>query len=133
LTLNSTKGTTMTTTGPDFISFQVRDLAASARFYEETLGLTRLPAPNPAAAVFAGSGGASFAVREPFPGVDLDAIAQLGAGIGVWLHNADAAALHTRLVDAGVTITQDPTEGPFGLQFSFADPDGYIVTIHSRA
>ena len=123
---------TTTTTGPDFVSFQVRDREASARFYEEKIGLTRLPASNPAATVFS-AGGVAFAVRDPLPGVDLDAIAQLGAGIGVWFHNEDAAGLHARLLAAGVPVVQDPVEGPFGLQFSFRDPDGYVVTIHSKA
>lgn len=122
----------MTTTGPDFISFQVRDLAASARFYEELVGLTRVPG-NPAAAIFSTGSGVAFAVREPLPGVDLDAIDQLGAGIGVWFHNEDAAGVHARLVDAAMAIVQEPTEGPFGLQFAFRDPDGYTVTVHSRA
>jgi predicted enzyme related to lactoylglutathione lyase len=123
---------TATTTGPDFVSFQVRDREASARFYEETVGLKRLPAPNPAAAVFS-AGDIAFAVRDPFPGVDLDAIGQLGAGIGVWFHNEDATELHARLVAQEVPIVQEPSEGPFGVQFSFRDPDGYIVTIHSKA
>lgn len=138
LTLNLVilKGTDMTaaTTGPDFISFQVRDRETSARFYEEVVGLHRLPAPNPAAVVFASAGGGvAFAVRDPFPGVDLDAITQLGAGIGIWFHNEDAQSLHTRLVETGVDIVQEPLEGPFGLQFSFRDPDGYVITIHSKA
>lgn len=123
---------TATTTGPDFVSFQVRDREVSARFYEETVGLKRLPAPNPTAAVFS-AGGVAFAVRDPLPGVDLDAIGQLGAGIGVWFHNEDATGLHARLVQQGVPIVAEPTEGPFGVQFSFRDPDGYIVTIHSKA
>ncbi|WOQ17650.1 VOC family protein [Raineyella sp. W15-4] len=122
----------MTTSGPDFVSFQVRDREASATFYEETVGLIRLPVPNPAAAVFS-AGDVSFAVRDPFPGVDLDAVGQLGAGIGVWFHNADADGLHARLVEAGVPIVQEPFEGPFGTQFAFRDPDGYVVTIHSKA
>ena len=121
-----------TTTGPDFVSFQVRDRAVSAEFYDKLVGLTRLPDSNPAATVFS-AGGTAFAVRDPFPGVDLDAIPQLGAGIGVWFHNDDAERVHARLVDAGVPIVQEPVEGPFGLQFSFRDPDGYVVTIHARA
>ena len=32
-----------TVTGPDFVALQVRDLEASARFYEERLGLERAP------------------------------------------------------------------------------------------
>lgn len=120
------------TQGPDFISFQVRDLQASANFYENTIGLTRVPAPNPEAAVFT-NGSISFAVRTPFPGVDLDAFDQLSAGIGVWFQCDDTAALHQKLVDAGVTITQEPFAGPFGTQFSFRDLDGYVVTIHDKA
>ena len=54
-------------------------------------------------------------------------------GGGVWFHNDDAEGVHARLVDAGVAIAQEPFEGPFGLQFSFRDPDGYVVTIHARA
>jgi predicted enzyme related to lactoylglutathione lyase len=122
-----------TTTGPDFVSFQVRDLAASARFYEEVVGLSRVPAPNPAAAVFQAGEGVAFAVREPFPGVDLDAVAPLGAGVGVWFHTEDVGGLHARLVDHGASVVQEPVEGPFGLQLSFRDPDGYVITAHSRA
>ncbi|MFG1925052.1 VOC family protein [Cryptosporangium sp. NPDC048952] len=122
----------MTTTGPDFVSFQVRDREASGKFYEETVGLTRLPAPNPHAVAFS-TGSGVFAVRDPLPGVDLDAIGQLGAGIGVWFHNEDAAGLHARMAEQGVPIVLDPFEGPFGLTFAFRDPDGYVVTIHSKA
>lgn len=123
---------TVRTSGPDFVSFQVRDLAASAAFYERLVGLTRLPAPNPQAVVFS-DGTVSFAVREPFPGVDLDAAGQLGAGVGVWFHNPDAAGLCARLVEAGVPVVQPPSETPFGTTFAFRDPDGYVVTVHSRA
>jgi predicted enzyme related to lactoylglutathione lyase len=105
-----------TTTGPDFVSFQVRNLDLSCAFYEGLLGLNRLPGSNPGAVVFS-AGGTAFAVRDPFPGVDLDA-GPLGTGIGVWFHNQ---------------IVQEPFEGPFGLQFSVRDPDGYVVTVHSKA
>lgn len=120
------------TTGPDFVSFQVRDVAASATFYEDVIGLRRVPAPNPDAVVFA-SAGVAFAVRKPFPGVDLDAVPQLGAGIGVWFHDDNAAALHAKLSARQVPIVQEPFDGPFGTTFSFRDPDGYVVTIHSKA
>ncbi|WP_431837432.1 VOC family protein [Cellulomonas sp. Y8] len=122
------------TTGPDFVSFQVRDLVASADFYERLVGLTRLPASNPQAVVFStgAAGTTAFAVRVSFPGVDLDAAGQLGTGIGVWFHQPDAAALHARLADGGVPIVQEPFDSPFGTTFSFRDPDGYVVTIHSK-
>ena len=38
--------------GPDFIALQVPDPEASARFYEDMLGLTRAPAGPPGAVVF---------------------------------------------------------------------------------
>lgn len=123
---------TITTQGPDFISFQVRDLQASADFYENTVGLTRVPAPNPQAVVFT-SGPVAFAVRNPLPGVDLDALGQLGAGIGVWFHCGDTQALHHKLVEAGAKIVTDPFDGPFGTTFSFLDPDGYTMTVHDKA
>ena len=122
----------MSVTGPSFVSVQVRDLAASATFYEEQLGLTRLPIPNPDAVIFATTP-IAFAVRKPLPGVDLDAAPQLGAGVGIWLHDSDAAGLHQRLAGAGIQIAVEPFDGPFGLTFAFRDPDGYVITIHDKA
>jgi predicted enzyme related to lactoylglutathione lyase len=118
-------------TGPDFISLQVRDLAASAAFYETHLGLRRAPVSPPHAVVFATTP-IAFAVREPMPGVDLDAMTP-GAGVGLWLHADDAQALHDGLVDAGVPVLAAPVDGPFGRTFTLADPDGYAVTVHDRA
>lgn len=120
------------TSGPDFISFQVRNLETSADFYENTIGLQRLPATNPQAVVFS-AGGTAFAVRTPLPGVNLDSFDTLGSGIGVWFHDENATELHKKLTEQGVSIVQEPSEGPFGTQFSFQDPDGYVVTIHSKA
>ena len=123
----------MTVTGPDFIALQVRDLERSAAFYEDRLGLRRVPASPPGAVVFATTP-ASFAVREPLPGVDLDAASpRPGVGVALWLHADDAQALHDALAAAGVPIPVPPADGPFGRTFTFTDPDGYAVTIHDRA
>jgi len=122
----------MTVTGPDFIALQVRDLERSATFYETRLGLRRSPAAPPHAVVF-DTTPTSFAVREPLPGVDLDAVAQPGLGVALWLHADDAQALHDALTGAGVPILAPPTDGAFGRTFTFADPDGYAVTIHDQA
>jgi predicted enzyme related to lactoylglutathione lyase len=121
----------MTASGPGFISLQVRDLSASAAFYETHLGFTRQAGP-PHAVVFA-TAPAAFAVRSAAPGVDLDSVAQLGLGIGVWLHAPDAQRIHATLLAAGVTITSAPVDGPFGRTFTVADPDGYQITLHDRA
>jgi predicted enzyme related to lactoylglutathione lyase len=117
----------MAVNGPDFIALQVRDLEASARFYTERLGLTRAAGSPPGAVVFA-TEPVPFAVREPL--VDLDATDRLGWGVALWLKADDVDKLHDDLVSHGVTIVTAPFDGPFGRTFAFADPDGYVVTLH---
>lgn len=121
----------MTVTGPDFIALPVRELDRAAQFYETRLGLRRLPAGPPGAVVF-DTTPTTFAVREPLPGVDLDAATpRPGPGVALWLHADDAQSVHDRLVAADVPILAAPVDGPFGR--TFTDPDGYAVTIHDRA
>lgn len=117
-----------TVTGPDFLALQVRDLERAADFYEQRLGLRRVPASPPHAIVFA-TEPIAFAVREPLPGVDLDA-GRPGLGVALWLRADDAQALHDELAAEGVAIVTEPFDGPFGRTFVFRDPDGYAVTIH---
>ena len=117
------------TAGPGFISLQVHDIEASAAFYEKYLDLTRQPGP-PHAVVF-DTKPAAFAVRDALPSVDLSI--PLGIGVGIWLHAAEAQEIHGELVTAGVTILSSPVDGPFGRTFTFADPDGYAITLHDRA
>jgi len=117
--------------GPGFISLQVRDMAASAAFYEKYLGFARQPGP-PHAVVWATTP-AAFAVREAAPGVDLDSVSQLGLGVGIWLHAPEAEKVHDALDADGIRITSAPIDGPFGRTFTFADPDGYLITLHDRA
>jgi predicted enzyme related to lactoylglutathione lyase len=119
-------------TGPDFISLQVRDLERSAVFYERYLGLKRSDAGPPHAVVF-DTKPIAFAVRDVVPGVDLDAIAQPGQGMALWLHAPDAQGIHDALAAVGTTIVSAPVDGPFGRTFTFADPDGYQVTLHDRS
>jgi predicted enzyme related to lactoylglutathione lyase len=121
----------MTVTGLDFIALQVRDLDRAAAFYEEHLGLLRAPFSPPHAVVFATTP-VPFAVRDALPDVDLDAAAQPGLGVALWLHSTDAQALHDSLAAAGVPIVMPPFDGPFGRTFAFADLDGYVITIHDK-
>jgi predicted enzyme related to lactoylglutathione lyase len=122
----------MPATGPDFISLQVRDLESSAAFYEQYLGLVRNPA-GPQHAVVFDTKPVAFAVRDPLPGVDLNAIEQAGEGIAVWLHAPDVQQIHDALADDGVRIVTEPFDGPFGRTFTFADPDGYQITLHTKS
>ena len=121
----------MTVTGPDFVALQVRDVERAAQFYETHLGLKRTPAAPPGAVVFATSP-IAFAVRETVPGVDLDAVTQPGAGVVLWLHSNDPEELHRSLAESGTPILRGLEPSPFGLNFTFQDPDGYAVTVHGN-
>ncbi len=122
----------MPATGPDFISLQVRDLDASQAFYEKYLGLVRSPAGPPHAVVFQ-TQPIAFALRDIVPGTDLAAASQPGIGMALWLHGTEVQQMHDALAADGHTIVQAPVDGPFGRTFTFADPDGYHVTLHDRA
>jgi catechol 2,3-dioxygenase-like lactoylglutathione lyase family enzyme len=121
----------MPATGPDFISLQVRDLDASQAFYEQYLGLVRSQAGPPHAVVF-DTKPIAFALRDLVPGTDLDAVAQPGIGAAIWLRATEVQAIHDALVADGRTIVAEPIDGPFGRTFTFADPDGYQITLHDR-
>lgn len=121
----------MPATGPDFLSLQVRDLAASQTFYERYLGFERSPAGPPHAVVFTTTP-IAFAVRDLVEGVDLDAVAQPGLGVALWFHATGVDDIHEALVADGHPIVAPPIDGPFGRTFTFADPDGYHVTLHDR-
>jgi predicted enzyme related to lactoylglutathione lyase len=120
----------MTVTGPDFIALQVRELDAAATFYETVVGLTRAPVSPPHAVVFDTS--PTFALRDPLPGVDLSGVERPGLGVVIWMHDPNAVELHARLAAAGVPLAQEPFEGPFGVTFTFVDPEGYAITVHDR-
>jgi predicted enzyme related to lactoylglutathione lyase len=122
----------MPVTGPDFLSLQVSDLDASQAFYEQHLGLVRSQAGPPHAVVFEAAP-IAFALRDIVPGTDLAAAAQPGIGAAIWLHATGVQEIHDALVAAGGTIVAAPIDGPFGRTFTFADPDGYHITLHDRA
>jgi len=121
----------MPVTGPDFLSLQVRDLAASQAFYERYLGLERSPAGPPHAVVFTTSP-IAFALRDLVEGTDLDAVMQPGLGVALWFHATGVQDIHDALAADGHRIVAAPIDGPFGRTFTFADPDGYHVTLHDR-
>jgi len=75
----------------------------------------------------------AFALRDVIPGADLASVPQPGIGAAIWLHATDVQAMHDALAADGHTIVSAPVDGPFGRTFTFADPDGYHVTLHDRA
>lgn len=122
----------MPVTGPDFLSLQTRDREKAAAFYTRYLGLVRSEAGPPHAVVFETTP-IAFALRDLVDGVDLDTVAQPGIGAAIWLHATDVQAIHDALVADGHTIVSAPIDGPFGRTFTFADLDGYQITLHDRA
>ncbi|MEU7045722.1 VOC family protein [Streptomyces varsoviensis] len=114
--------------GLDFFALQVRDLEAAAEYCEKNLGLRRAAFSPPHAVVF-DTKPVPMAVREPLPGTDLDA-GRPGLGIALWFATPDTQALHDRLTANGVEIHTPITESPFGPMFSFAGPEGYVLTVH---
>ena len=112
--------------GPDFITLLVRDLEASYHFYKDEIGLTESSEKRPNAYAFATSP-CGLAVRQS---PEAGATANPGHGIIVWLRASDAAAMCKRLKERGVPITEDLRRSPFGMTFSFKDPDGYVLAVH---
>ncbi len=122
----------MSVIGPDFISLQVSHLEDSAQFYQNYLGLVRSQTGPPHAVVF-DTTPIAFALRDLIPGTELRSETQPGLGVALWLYAPDTQEIHDKLVAAGIRITAPPIDGPFGRTFTFADPDGYLITLHSKA
>ncbi len=122
----------MPVTGPDFISLQARNLPAAQAFYENYLGLVRSDDGPPHAVVFETTP-IAFALRDLVPGTDLGAAPQPGIGAAIWLHATGVQDIHDALAADGHTIVAAPIDGPFGRTFTFADLDGYQITLHDGA
>ena len=120
--------------GPSFVGFMVRDLDASAAFYEKTLGLRRDPEgfKAPGKAVTFLSYPIPFAVMQAPEEMDLDSIPRPIRFPTIWFKTANSQVAHAALVAAGVTILRPPAEGRFGTTFTIVDPDGYAITIYDR-
>jgi ADP-ribose pyrophosphatase YjhB (NUDIX family) len=89
-----------------------------------------LPGPGESAVILMYEVGTGDATRRV---TGLASVAQPGIGAAIWLHATDVQAIHDALVADGHTIVSAPIDGPFGRTFTFADPDGYQVTLHDRA
>ena len=114
--------------GPDFIALQVRDLAASRKFYVDIYGFEALAHCPPGAVVFK-TEPIPLALREPLRA--LPEVGPLGVGMVLWIACADADALHDLIIKRGGVILSPLADGPFGRFFVTADPDGYAITFHT--
>lgn len=114
--------------GPDFIALQVRDLAASRKFYLEIFGFEASEHCPPGAVIFK-TEPIPLALRVPLR--ELPETGPLGVGMALWIACADADALHDLVVQRGGAILGPLADGPFGRFFVAADPDGYAITFHT--
>ena len=114
--------------GPDFIALQVRDLAASRKFYVETFGFEASAHCPPGAVIFK-TEPIPLALREPLR--PLPEAGPLGVGMVLWIACPDADALHQLVVERGGIILNPLADGPFGRFFVAGDPDGYAITFHT--
>lgn len=112
--------------GVDFVTLLVSDLASSYEFYKGKLGLAESGEKRPNAYAFSLKP-VSLAIRHA---PDRPKVDNPGQGIIVWLKTPDATALHTELTRRGVPIVEELRSSPFGMTFSFRDPDGYVLSVH---
>lgn len=112
--------------GPDFITLLVSNLEASYKFYKEQIGLNESSEKQPNAHAF-DTKPCGLAIRQS---PDSRKIENPGQGIIIWLRTLDATSLHNELKERAVPIVADLRKSPFGMTFSFKDPDGYIMAVH---
>lgn len=121
----------MAATGPDFISCK-RATSTHRRRSTSSTSASSARRPDLRTPLYSKQKPIAFALREVAPGTDLASMAQPGIGAAIWVHATDVQSIHDALVADGHTIVSAPIDGPFGRTFTFADPDGYYVTLHDR-
>lgn len=114
--------------GPDFIALQVRDLAASTKFYKEVFGFEG-EAQSPPGAVVLKTRPISLALRNPI--WPLPEAGPLGVGMALWVACDNADQFHDLISERGGVILSPVGDSPFGRFFVAADPDGYAITFHT--
>ncbi len=112
--------------GFDFITLLVNDLELSFKFYKEKIGLNESPEKQPNAHAFS-TKPCAFAIRQA---PERRTTANPNQGIIIWFRTSDATGLYNDLKNRGVIIADELRKTPFGMVFSFKDPDGYVITVH---
>ena len=113
----------------DFVSVPVRDKERAARFYGETLGLTRLPGPD--------GGFPEFQLGENVSVYLLD-MTKVGSEFSaahtahLALRVADVAATRAELEAKGVAFEGETLDTSVCHMAFFKDPDGNQFMLHRR-
>ena len=101
------------------------DAQRTRRFYRDVLGLAIYrefgPPDNPGTVFFLGQGLLEVSGSSDQPPSD---------AVRIWLQVRDVHGERDRLAAAGVTITREPREEPWGLlEMWIADPDGQPIVL----
>ncbi len=113
--------------GPDFITLLVSDLERSYRFYKDQIKLPESSEQQPNAHAFH-TQPCGMAIRQSTGG--LSSNNNPGQGVIIWLHTPDASKLYAEMKEQGIPIVEELRKSPFGMTFSFRDPDGYVLSVH---
>ena len=92
--------------GPDFIALQVRDLAASRKFYAEILGFEAAAHSRPGAVVFK-TAPIPLALREPIR--PLPAAGSLAVGMVLWIACNDATRSSSEAAPSSPPLPMAPS------------------------
>ena len=115
-------------TAPEFF---VRDVAASVRFYVESLGFVVLRQETDFAAVALGESHVLLAA-EQHTSSELLAAGPRGVGLNVRIMVDDVDAVYERCTKGGVPIVRGIVSQYYGLRdFIMADPDGFMIRFAS--
>jgi len=112
--------------GTDFVMLHVDDLAAAARFYRDTLGLTpEIYSEEYQWAEFNG-GNVTLALKGGAPSVASPPV-QIAFAV------ADLEAVYEELRSKGVAHTGPPQDHGCCYHFEVHDPAGHTVILHQRS
>ena len=111
----------------DSITLIVSDVAASARFYRQILGLELIREFVGDYASFQLPGGSVLGLHAPHDG-HTHRVEAAGFEIGFLVDDVDA--WHVRLTADGVRFLRGPADMPWGTrEAQLVDPDGHVLTL----
>ncbi len=100
----------------------VKDVAASVRYYVKSLGFTKAP-----------WGDAFTFVSRDGHGIYLNQGGQGQPGTWIWIGVSDVEALYEEFLGAGAIVRHPPRNYPWALEMHVADPDGHILRFGSES
>jgi len=116
---------------PSFVVLQVRDLAASSRWYQEALGFQHVfsipPVGEPMLVHLRWAKYADLLLRREL--APSDAAKGLGISLNFNLSSGSVDDLANRAREYGAKIVSEPTNQPWNARdFTVQDPDGFRLT-----